>query len=153
MNFPFIATLSYLINKNNQVLLQYKARGFGMGKWNGPGGKKHQDESIEESARREVKEETDIVMKDIKKAGELEFIFVDNEKDNFLTHVFICRDFDGLPKDSDEGKLKWFKIDELPLNEMWDDDQYWLRPLLNGDFQHKRFYFDKKGKVIKYEEL
>jgi len=144
--FPFIANLCYILNNNGEVLLQCKSRGFGAGKWNGPGGKQDPGETTEEAAIREVKEETDITVRNLKKMGELEFVFIDNEKSNFLTHVFICRDWEGSPKNLGEGGLKWFKIEEVPLDKMWDDDQYWLKPLLNGEYQHKRFYFDKDGK-------
>jgi len=151
--FPFIANLCYILNKENKVLLQCKSRGFGAGKWNGPGGKQNPGESTEEAAVREIKEETDVIVKNLKKMGELEFVFVDNEESNFLTHVFVCRDWEGSPKDLGEGELKWFKIEGLPLEKMWDDDQYWLKPLLGGEYQHKRFYFNKDGKVIKYKDL
>ena len=153
MEFPFIANLCYILNDKNEVLLQCKSRGFGQGKWNGPGGKQNPGETVEEATIREIREETNIIVKKLKKMGELEFVFVDNEESNFLTHVFICRDFRGQPKDLGEGELKWFKIEKVPLNKMWDDDQYWLKHLLKGEYQHKRFYFDKNGKVIKYEDL
>jgi len=151
--FPFVANLCYIFNDKSEVLLQKKSQGFGVGKWNGPGGKKKPGETIIESGIREVKEETGITLKNLQKMGELEFIFVYNEKSNFLTHVFVCRDWEGEPKDLGEGELKWFKIKDIPIDEMWDDDQYWLKPLLGGEYQHQRFYFDKNSKVIKQEKL
>ena len=48
-------TLCFLIN-NSQVLLAMKKRGFGVGKWNGTGGKVIGDESVEQAAKRETKE-------------------------------------------------------------------------------------------------
>ena len=78
---------------------------------------------------------------------------MNNEASNFLTHVFISREWAGEPKDLGEGELKWFKIDEVPLEKMWDDDQYWLKNLLKGEYQHKRFYFDGNGKVLRYEKI
>ena len=151
MKFPFIANLCYIFNERGEVLLQCKSRGFGAGKWNGPGGKQNKGETIEEATIREMKEETGVIVRNLKKMGELEFIFIDNEESNFLTHVFVCHDWAGSPKDLGEGELRWFKIDKVPLDKMWDDDQYWLKLLLKGEYQHKRFYFDNKGKVIKYE--
>jgi ADP-ribose pyrophosphatase YjhB (NUDIX family) len=47
------STLSFLI-KDNKVLLAQKKRGFGVGKWNGVGGKKNSDETIEQTAKRET---------------------------------------------------------------------------------------------------
>lgn len=56
-------------------MLQFKRLGFGKGKWNGSGGKVFSGETVEESVKREVKEETGIIVKSMKKTGELEFIF------------------------------------------------------------------------------
>lgn len=50
----------YIIEKNNQILLGLKKRGFGMGKWNGFGGKVMESESITQGAIRELKEECNI---------------------------------------------------------------------------------------------
>ncbi|MBT3869150.1 MAG: hypothetical protein HOF19_14665, partial [Gammaproteobacteria bacterium] len=33
----------------------------------------------------------------------------------------------------------WFKLDELPFDEMWDDDRLWLPQILSG--QSVRGYF------------
>ncbi len=109
MIFPFIANLCYIFNDKNEVLLQCKSRGFGVGKWNGPGGKQDKGETIKEATSREIKEETGVIVRNLKKMGELEFVFVDNEESNFLTHVFICNDWEGEPKDMGEGELRWFK--------------------------------------------
>ena len=85
--------------------------------------------------------------------GELEFVFKGNEEANNYTYVFICYDWEGESEDKGEGELRWFKIEDIPLDKMWDDDKYWLKPLLGGEYMHKRFYFNKEGKVIRYEKL
>lgn len=41
-----------MIRNGNQFLLGLKKRGFGVGKWNGFGGKVDQNESIEDAAHR-----------------------------------------------------------------------------------------------------
>ena len=46
-----------LLREDNQVLLGMKKRGFGVGKWNGFGGKLEPGETVVEAAAREVKEE------------------------------------------------------------------------------------------------
>lgn len=149
-----IFTICYVLNNLNQVLLQKKARGFGRGNWNGPGGKKRPGETIEQAMTREVTEETRLIINTYEKRGELEFIFP-LENNNFLTHVYVSEDWSGTPKDTGEGRLKWFDIDKLPLNKMWADDKYWLPELLSK--KHKnikmRFYFDQDYNIASYENL
>ena len=54
-------TLVFLIKKTggtiSDICLAMKKRRFGVGKWNGVGGKLEEGESIEDAARRETKEE------------------------------------------------------------------------------------------------
>ena len=152
MNFPYLANLNYILNNQGQVLLQKKARGFGQGNWNGPGGKLKTGESPEDSARREIWEETGLLVKKIELRGEIEFIFSDESINNYV-YVFIISDWEGEPLDGGEGELKWFDVNDLPLDKMWDDDRYWLPNLLAGEKIHKRFYFDENNKISRLEEL
>jgi len=152
MKFPYLVNLNYILNDQGEVLLQKKARGFGKGNWNGPGGKLKEGETPEDSACREILEETGLIVKKFEKRGEIEFIFPDESINNYV-HVFIVTDWEGEPVDGGEGELKWFKIDELPLEKMWDDDQYWLPRLLAGEKIHMRFYFDENNKIRQFEDL
>jgi 8-oxo-dGTP diphosphatase len=152
MNFPYKVNICYIINKQGEVLLQKKRRGFGRGNWNGPGGKIEPGETPEEATIREIKEETDLVIKNLKKMAEIEFIFPDEDINNYC-YVFICEDFIGGPKDMGEGELKWFKKEDIPLDKMWDDDKYWLKDVLKGKYVNMRFHFDENGKVKKYINL
>jgi 8-oxo-dGTP diphosphatase/2-hydroxy-dATP diphosphatase len=64
-----------LIVKDDRVLLGMKKRGFGMGKWNGFGGKLHDGESIEDATRRETLEECGVIINTMEKAGMNTFTF------------------------------------------------------------------------------
>lgn len=154
MDFPITANLCYIINKKGEVLLQKKALGWGKGNWNGPGGKVDPGESVEESVKREILEETDIKIKSLEKRGFLEFIFPKEKSDNNQrVYLFSSHDWEGEARDMGEGELKWFKIDEIPLKKMWDDDKYWLPSVLLGKTVKMRFNFDDNNKVKKYENL
>ena len=62
-----------LVSKGDEILLGMKKRGFGEGRWNGFGGKVEQGESVEEAARRELKEESGVVAEKLEKVGIIEF--------------------------------------------------------------------------------
>lgn len=49
-----------IIHQHPKILLGMKKRGFGAGRWNGFGGKVSAAETIEDAARREIREEAGI---------------------------------------------------------------------------------------------
>jgi len=56
----------------------------------------------------------------------LRFTFAESPGELLEVHVFLVSDFEGEPLESEEMKPQWFKIDEIPFNQMWPDDKYWL---------------------------
>ena len=139
-----IGTLCFIKNSGN-VLLQKKSPGlFGGGKWNAPGGKVKENETLTEGCIREVLEETGLDIKDPKEMGILTFFNGCLEEPDWIVHVFLCSEFSGnIIQNHREGKLEWFKEDDMPLENMWEDDQFWL-PLLFKDKKFKGiFYFTK----------
>ncbi|MBI2175352.1 MAG: NUDIX domain-containing protein, partial [Parcubacteria group bacterium] len=74
-----LATLCFLI-KDNQVCLAMKKRGFGVGKWNGVGGKVAEGETIVGATSREAGEEIGVrvLPEELEYKASLRFYF--NEK-------------------------------------------------------------------------
>ncbi|MEK7095243.1 MAG: 8-oxo-dGTP diphosphatase, partial [Patescibacteria group bacterium] len=103
-----------IICKDRQVLLGMKKRGFGVGRWNGFGGKVENKETIETSAIREMKEEVNLEPKEMHKVGIIEFSF-ENDPKILEVHIFKVGDFIGEPKESEEMKPEWFNFDEIPF--------------------------------------
>lgn len=139
-------TLCFLI-KNDQVLLAMKKRGFGVGKWNGVGGKLKENETAEEAAIREIKEEigVDITLKDLKRAGTLKFDYDGNPDWEQECQVFIIENWTGEPTESEEMRPQWYPKDGLPFSEMWIDDPHWLPKVLADQALDGEFLFDKMG--------
>jgi 8-oxo-dGTP pyrophosphatase MutT (NUDIX family) len=83
-------TLSFILRDHqgsHEVLLGMKKRGFGLGKWNGFGGKiEPTDETIEHAAAREITEEAniDVSTKHMLRKGTLVFTFSDKPE------VMVC---------------------------------------------------------------
>ncbi len=144
------ATLCFLV-KEKDVLLAMKKRGFGVGKWNGVGGKlDERDSSIEEAVLRETKEEIGVKIKDMEKVALLKFTFPYNKDWDQNVHVFLARDWEGDPRESEEMAPKWFKEDQLPFDKMWDDDSYWVSRALKGEKLKAEFVFKEGEKIDKY---
>jgi len=138
-----------LITKNDNILLGYKKRGFGMGRYNGFGGKLESNESIEEAARREVFEESSLEVKNLKKIGILDFTW-QNNNNHLEVHLFHCDDYQGHPEESEEMKPEWYNQNNIPFKKMWDDDKYWFPLFLKGKKFNGSFLFDKNDKVVKH---
>ena len=139
------ATLCHIID-GDRLLLQRKSAGlFGEGKWNGVGGKLKAGESPMEGAAREALEETGLLVSQLKLHGVLNFYFGQKAKPDWVVHVFSTSTFEGKLKSSEEGILRWFAFDEIPYDEMWQDDEHWLPLLLEGRRFNGDFHFNEDG--------
>ncbi len=121
------------IIQDGKILLHYKKRGHGVGNWNGFGGKIEEGESPEECAHREALEEMGTDVKNLRKIGEITFYDVQGE--DWLVHVFRG-EVEGEPRESEESRPRWFPLSEIPYDEMWEDDRYWL-PLVIEDINFR----------------
>jgi ADP-ribose pyrophosphatase YjhB (NUDIX family) len=145
-------TLCYPI-VNGNVLLAMKKRGFGAGKWNGPGGKIEQGESVEDACRRETREEAGINVGVLEHRGVVEFVFENKpEWDNHCT-IFVTTDVTGKPVETEEMRPQWYALENIPLAEMWEDDAVWLMDVLRGGVVNRRFHFSETGKMLRHEDL
>lgn len=144
--------LCYFI-KGDQVLLAMKKRGFGVGKWNGPGGKCQVGESVEDACRRESVEEVGILPGVLEDRGMIRFLFEEKSEWDTECAIFVCRDFSGDPVETEEMRPQWFPISEIPLADMWEDDPIWLHDVLRGGEVRATFSFDAEGRVLRHDYL
>ncbi len=144
-----IETVS-IIYQHPKVLLGMKKVRFGKGKYNGFGGSMEDGETLERCAIRETKEEAGITIINPQRVGRILFHFESNEQDH-LVHFFRASEFYGIPIESDEMKPEWFNINNIPYEQMWPDDKYWLPILLKRKIFQGEFEFDLEGKIAKYE--
>ena len=119
-----------------------KKRGFGVGRWNGFGGKIEQGETIEQGVMRELFEEVGIKDGVLEKFGVLEFSFK-NDEEVLEVHIFKLTNFNQRPIETEEMKPKWFSFDEIPFSQMWPDDEYWIPLFLQGKLFKGSFLFDR----------
>ena len=138
------------MHKHPHVLLGMKKRGFGMGKWNGFGGKVQPEETIELAAIREVKEEANIDIDIMEKVGVINFNW-ENNPETLEVHLFRAENFSGQPVESEEMMPQWYHVDEIPFNDMWPDDAHWMPLLFAGKKFQGKFLFDNKNNIIQHE--
>jgi len=142
------ATLIFLIH-GDEILLAMKKRGFAAGKWNGSGGKpKPEDKNIEETAIREMLEETLTKPKNLKHVATLNFYFESLPDWNQQVIVFLTNVWEGVPKETEGMAPKWFKKEKIPFDQMWEDDPFWLPLVLDGKSVEADFLFDENQKMI-----
>ena len=97
--------------QTGKVLVQDRVRS-----WKGlsfPGGHVEDDESIVDSAIREVKEETGLDVSNLKSCGVIHWL---NKKtlDRFIVFLYKTTEYSGeLIAESDEGRNFWIRIDEM----------------------------------------
>lgn len=134
-----------IVHDRSKVLLGMKKRGFGMGKWNGFGGKVNANETILEAAKRELKEEADIFATDLAEMGIIEFEFKGNPE-ILEVHIFKVNEYTGEPKEGEEMKPEWFNIEYIPFDKMWPDDKYWFPVLLDNKKFEGSLFLGRKGR-------
>jgi len=142
-----------IIHKHPHILLGMKKRGFGMGKWNGFGGKVEKGEEVVEAAKRELFEEVGIEVADMCLIGILEFEWQNKKfSDDILkVHIFRANNYKGEPCESEEMLPKWFHTDEIPYHKMWSDDKHWMPLFLDEKKFRGKFLFDKNNNILNYE--
>lgn len=130
-----------------------KKRGFGVNRWNGVGGKvKDLTETVEMAAKRETKEEIGVFVKEMSKVAELSFLFSHNSDWDQMVHVYFSDNWQGEPKESEEMRPKWFPIKEIPFQDMWPDDIFWLPEVIKGKLLKAMFRF-KENDIIQGKEI
>lgn len=137
-------TQCYIVD-DDKVLMMYrnkKTNDLNIGKWLGVGGKVKENEAIIDCMKREVLEETGLIVDEYIDNGVVLF-----KNDNYqeLMFVFTITKFHGELTECDEGTLEWVDINDLFNLPMWEGDYLILQKVIEGsriDFE-LRYSADK----------
>lgn len=98
-----------------RVLLVQRANEPYKGKWAFPGGFMNMDETTEEAARRELKEETGLIVDDISQIGTFDRVDRDPRGRVITVAYFVVIDGIREVKGGDDAAVaRWFSIQNLP---------------------------------------
>lgn len=129
-----LSALCYLENDRGEYLMLHRVKkknDINRDKWIGVGGKFEANESPEDCAVRETREETGLTLTDYRYRGLV--TFVNSCCETEYMHLFTARGWQGTVKDCDEGVLEWIHKDALAKLPMWEGDRIFLRLIHEPD--------------------
>ena len=129
-----------IIEKDGMILLQRRSDN---GKWGLPGGIMEMDETYQEGAIREVKEETGLKIKKPILCGIEEF--KTKNEDRYIMLYYKTNNFSGKIKSSKEGEVFWIKRKDLEKHKLSLDLKRILK-IMESEALSELIYYEKDGK-------
>lgn len=117
--------IGIVLIRDGQVLLVRRANPPGAGKWSLPGGKQELGETAQQTARRELREETGLECAELTLVGYVDSIHRDEA--NKVTFHYTILDFaapyiGGTPQPSDDvTEIAWAFPEEFDAYELWEE--------------------------------
>ena len=137
------------LRRGDEILLAMKKRGFGVGRYNGAGGKADEGETVEQTMIRECQEEIGVTPTRFTKVAVQHFRgFAPDGGFLNIGHTYFCDEWDGEPHETEEMAPEWFKTSEIPYEQMWEDDFLWLPLVLKGKLLKTAFTFDADDQML-----
>ena len=95
-------------------------------------------------------EESGIEAEEIEQFATIIFNYL--HKDKIVeTHLFKVTKWQGKPTESDEMLPQWFDQDQLPFEQMWPDDKYWVPYFLKNRKFVANFIFKDYEIILRHE--
>ena len=144
------STICYIEKDDKYLMLlrNKKKKDVNKGKWIGVGGHCENGESPEECIRREVREETGLLLDQLSFRGIITFVY-GNDITEYI-YLFTSASFHGEQIPCNEGELHWIPKDQLFNLNLWDGDRIFLHLLeKNGNFFSLKLEYDKEDHIQK----
>lgn len=130
-----LSTICYIDNGHQLLLLERNKEEGDVheGKWVSVGGKFEAGETPEACAKREIQEETGLIVDRLDLRGFISFPNFRGDGIDWYSFVYQVTDYHGdLISDCDEGTLHWVDYDQVLTKPTWEGDYQFLRWVLEG---------------------
>ena len=133
------AVRCYLIKDEKVVVTKYKEGNKKFGYYDIPGGKIEEGETPEQTAIREMKEETGLKVGNLKYKGNM---IIEYPNRIFDFDVFITNESEGEPQEFEENTSEWIEINELLqkekiLSNIMILDRFFIKGLIDDKYNFK----------------
>lgn len=88
----------------------------------------------------------------MKKKGIINFTLRIEDK-NVQMHAFLVYEWEREPVETEEMKPQWFKIQDVPYNQMWKSDSEWLPMMLDGKKFLATYTYEREGGKVEEREI
>ncbi len=136
------------IESDNRFLFIKRNHPPDLGKYVPPGGKIEVGEDPVFSVKREVKEETGLLIRDPKYRGTAIHY---GKTEEWIIFVFYSREFDGSLVPGKEGPLFWVNRDDIPLLDVPPGDKYLLEYIFSANIFFATFWYNKMEELTDYQ--
>jgi 8-oxo-dGTP diphosphatase len=135
---PIVGSLGYLLSKDRKKVLLvhrlYKDNDDHQGKFNGLGGKMEKNEDIATCMKREIYEESGLIVRSMSLRGTINWTNFGKNGEDWLGFIFLITDYEGTPfKESAEGPLEWIPIEKISSLPMWEGDRFFIPLVFDED--------------------
>ena len=135
-----ITNMCMIENELGEVVVQRRVKN-----WKGcvfPGGKVESNESFIDAVIREIKEETNLTIKNVKLVGLKQYSY---KGILYIVILYKTKDFDGELRSSDEGEVFWYKKEDLHKLDSPSDFSGMIEVFEQDDISEMQL-FEKDGK-------
>ncbi len=140
----------FLIKDNKVIVIKYKSNNVYQNEYlDIPGGKIEDNETAKEAAVREFKEETGLLIKNLRSIGKL---MVEYPERIFNFELFISSDYEGTPQSFFENDSMWYPVQDA-LNNSKTFPSVQLLKLYNQSHIDLKFTCDNKHNILSQEKI
>lgn len=143
------ATMIYLIRGEEVLFLERRKENDKVHKQGmhiPMGGKVEKGESLENCIKREAYEESGIKVNTLDLKGVIYFRDFGDYDADWIDYIFVSDDFEGNPKDGNEGNFLWVKQKDFNKLNLYDGDKIFIDYIFNKkynlfvvEFLYKKF--------------